>query len=188
MMAEQKRILSKRKASGGFITEEDEEEFRARRANIGEEEDRLKAIQQSQATDNLDQWKEARDSGAIKTPSSGMKRDADSSRMGSAGLFAERADAKMPYIDRGYVAPQKVNSEGIPIKETKEAAASPFGGFQNPFEKKAAPPAPAPAPAPSNPFAAFFDKPKAPEPEPEPEPESAPNPFEAFGKMFEKKD
>ena len=51
-----------------------------------------------------------------------------------------------------------------------------------------APSAPAPAPAPAapelpNPFAAFFDKPQTPEPEPAPEPE-APNPFEAFGKMF----
>ena len=44
--------------------------------------------------------------------------------------------------------------------------------------------APAPAaPELPNPFAAFFDKPKTPEPEPAPEPE-APNPFEAFGKMF----
>ena len=101
--------------------------------------------------------------------------------MGSAGLFAERADAKMPYIDRGYV--QETTSDGIPIKKKQEsapAAPNPFAGFQNPFEKKeASAPAPAPAPAPAapelpNPFAAFFDKPKTPEPEPAPEPE-APN-------------
>ena len=191
MMREQQAILANRRASGGFITEAQEEEIRQRRAKVGEEEDRLKAIQQSREADNLDQWKSARDSGAIKTASSGLKRDADSSRMGSAGLFAERADAKMPYIDRGYV--QETTSDGIPIKkkaqESAPAAPNPFAGFQNPFEKKeASAPAPAPAPAPAapelpNPFAAFFDKPKAPEPEPEPEPE-APNPFEAFGKMF----
>merc|ERR1711939_941549 len=158
----------------GFITEAQEEEIRQRRAKGGEEEDRLKAIQQSREADNLDQWKSARDSGAIKTASSGLKRDA----------------AKMPYIDRGYV--QETTSDGIPIKKKQEsapAAPNPFAGFQNPFEKKeAAAPAPAPAPSPSapelpNPFAAFFDKPKTPEPEPAPEPE-APNPFEAFGKMF----
>ena len=101
----------------------------------------------------------------------------------------EQADAKMPYIDRGYV--QETTADGIPIKKKQEgapAAPNPFAGFQNPFEKKEAAPAPAPAPAPAapelpNPFAAFFDKPKTPEPEPAPEPE-APNPFEAFGKMF----
>ena len=189
MMREQQAILASRRASGGFITEAQEEEIRQRRAKVGEEEDRLKAIQQSREKDNLEQWKSARDSGAIKTASSGLKRDADSSRMGSAGLFAERADAKMPYIDRGYV--QETTSDGIPIKKKQEsapAAPNPFAGFQNPFEKKESAPAPAPAPAPAapelpNPFAAFFDKPKTPEPEPAPEPE-APNPFEAFGKMF----
>jgi len=92
MMREQQAILANRRASGGFITEAQEEEIRQRRAKVGEEEDRLKAIQQSREADNLDQWKSARDSGAIKTASSGLKRDADSSRMGSAGLFAERAD------------------------------------------------------------------------------------------------
>ena len=189
MMREQQAILASRRASGGFITEEQEEEIRQRRANVGAEEDRLKAIQQSRDADNLEQWKAARDSGSIKTATSGLKRDADSSRMGSAGLFAERADAKMPYIDRGYV--QETASDGIPIKKKAEASApapNPFAGFQNPFEKKESAPAPAPAPAPAapelpNPFAAFFDKPKTPEPEPAPEPE-APNPFEAFGKMF----
>ena len=112
----------------------------------------MKAIQQSREADNLDQWKSARDSGAIKTASSGLKRDADSSRMGSAGLFAERADAKMPYIDRGYV--QETTSDGIPIKKKQESApaAQPeFAGFQNPFEKKESAPAPAPAPAPAAP-------------------------------------
>ena len=189
MMREQQAILANRRASGGFITEAQEEEIRQRRAKVGEEEDRLKAIQQSREKDNLEQWQAARDSGAIKTASSGMKRDADSSRMGSAGLFAERADAKMPYIDRGYV--QETTADGIPIKKKQESAPAPnpFAGFQNPFEKKeSSAPAPAPAPAPAapelpNPFAAFFDKPKAPEPEPEPEPEAS-NPFEAFGKMF----
>ena len=188
MMREQQAILASRRASGGFITEEQEEEIRQRRANVGAEEDRLKAIQQSRDADNLEQWKAARDSGSIKTATSGLKRDADSSRMGSAGLFAERADAKMPYIDRGYV--QETTSDGIPIKkkaqESAPAAANPFAGFQNPFAKEEPAPAPAPAPAAPelpNPFAAFFDKPKAPEPEPEPEPEAA-NPFEAFGKMF----
>merc|ERR1719245_1263525 len=136
MMREQQAILASRRASGGFITEEQEEEIRQRRANVGAEEDRLKAIQQSRDADNLEQWKSARDSGSIKTATSGLKRDADSSRMGSAGLFAERADAKMPYIDRGYV--QETTSDGIPIKKKAEAAPAapnPFAGFQNPFEK-----------------------------------------------------
>ena len=113
----------------------------------------MKAIQQSREADNLDQWKSARDSGAIKTASSGLKRDADSSRMGSAGLFAERADAKMPYIDRGYV--QETTSDGIPIKKKQEsapAAPNPFAGFQNPRPRRRnRAPAPAPAPAPAAP-------------------------------------
>ena len=45
MMREQQAILASRRASGGFITEEQEEEIRQRRANVGAEEDRLKAIQ-----------------------------------------------------------------------------------------------------------------------------------------------
>jgi len=202
MMREQQEILKRRQASGGFITEEDEEEIRARRASVSKEDAALKAVQTSTADDNLDAWKAARSSGQIKTATSGLKRDADSSRMGSAGLFAERADAKLPYIDRGYVAEKKteVNAEGIPVKKAPAGAAAPanpFAGFQNPFEKKeAAPPAPAPAkapaPAPPNPFAAFFEKPApAPEPEPEPEPESPLdalaklNPFAAFGNKDE---
>ena len=141
-MREQQAILASRRASGGFITEAQEEEIRQRRAKVGEEEDRLKAIQQSRDRDNLEAWKSARDSGAIKTASAGLKRDADSSRMGSAGLFAERADAKMPYIDRGYV--QETTSDGIPIKKKQEsapAAPNPFAGFS------LLAPAPAPAPA-----------------------------------------
>ena len=153
MMREQQAILASRRASGGFITEAQEEEIRQRRAKVGEEEDRLKAIQQSREKDNLEQWQAARDSGAIKTASSGMKRDADSSRMGSAGLFAERADAKMPYIDRGYV--QETTSDGIPIK--KKAGEQLLrrrtrSRVPVPFEKKeASAPAPAPAPAPAAP-------------------------------------
>merc|ERR1712118_259203 len=89
MMREQQEILRKRRASGGFITEEDEEEIRQLRANIASEDAALKAVQTSTDADNLDAWKAARDSGAIKTATSGLKRDSDSSRMGSEGLFAE---------------------------------------------------------------------------------------------------
>ena len=137
MMREQQAILASRRA-GGFITEAQEEEIRSAAPKVGEEEDRLKAIQQSREADNLDQWKSARDSGAIKTASSGLKRDADSSRMGSAGLFAERADAKMPYIDRGYV--QETTSDGIPIKKKAEASApappNPFAGSRTPSRRR----------------------------------------------------
>lgn len=31
------------------------------------------------------------------------ERDKDSSRLGSAGLIAERIDTKLPYVDDGYV-------------------------------------------------------------------------------------
>ena len=71
---------------------------------MGEEEEALKKIQQ---TGDLEAWKAGRDSGAIKTATSGLKRDADSARLGSAGLFAERADAKLPFIDTGFVAEKK---------------------------------------------------------------------------------
>ena len=43
------------------------------------------------------------------------ERDADSSRLGSAGLIAERIDEKLPYIDDGYVdesAPDLMKSLG----------------------------------------------------------------------------
>jgi len=199
--AERTSSLERRRRRGNHRTRSRARAAR-RRASVSKEDAALKAVQTSTADDNLDAWKAARSSGQIKTATSGLKRDADSSRMGSAGLFAERADAKLPYIDRGYVAEKKteVNAEGIPVKKAPAGAAAPanpFAGFQNPFEKKeAAPPAPAPAkapaPAPPNPFAAFFEKPApAPEPEPEPEPESPLdalaklNPFAAFGNKDE---
>ena len=171
MFREQQAILKKRQASGGFITEEEEDEIRARRDSFSAADAELKKVQ---ATGDLEAWKKARKEGKIKTATSGMKRDASSSRLGSAGLFAERADAKLPWMDRGFVeekpkkAPVKTSADGIPIKD------------------KAASPAPA---APPNPFAAFFEKkePPAPEPEPEPEPES---PLDSLMKMnpFAKKD
>ena len=128
----------------------------------------MKAIQQSRDADNLEQWKAARDSGSIKTATSGLKRDADSSRMGSAGLFAERR--REDAVHRPGLRPGDDQYDGIPIKKKQESARR--GLIRSPGSeplreggtRAGAAPAPAPAaPELPNPFAAFFDKPKAPE-------------------------
>jgi len=102
-MAAQKAILDSRKATGGFISDEEEEAIRQRRQSVGQEASVLKEIQAAEGADNLEAWKAARDEGKIKTATSGLERDEGSSRMGSDGLFAERVDERLPYIDRGYV-------------------------------------------------------------------------------------
>ena len=106
MYQEQQKILKRRRASGGFLDEEQEKEIRERREAIGKEAGDLKKIQQTKG-DPLGAWKQARDSGKIKTATKGLERDKKSSRFGAAGLFAERVDERLPYIDRGYVAEDK---------------------------------------------------------------------------------
>ena len=190
MMAEQTEILRRRQASGGFITEADEEEIRQRRASVDAEEEAVKAVQQGAGGDVLGAWKAARDAGKIRTASSGLERDPTSARLGSSGLLAERADARLPYIDRGYVA------DAAP-----RAKKNPFD-FLGGAEEKAPPPAttadgiPIKAPAAAakaataaspNPFAALFGEPAPPPPPPPPEaaaPAPPSNPFEA---MFAKR-
>jgi len=103
-MAAQKAILDARKANQGFISEEEEQAIRDRRSKVAEEATLLKEIQnEDTAGDNLEAWKAAKAEGKIKTATSGLERDEGSSRMGSDGLFAERVDERLPYIDRGYV-------------------------------------------------------------------------------------
>ena len=60
----------------------------------------LKNLQKGgQGGDQLEEWKKMREDGRVTI----AERDADSARMGSAGLVPERIDEKMPYIDSGYV-------------------------------------------------------------------------------------
>ena len=100
----QKEILRKRRENQGFIGEEEKAEISKRRQGAMAESRILKSIQQNDGADNLEAWKKLKEEGAITTSTSGMVRDEGSSRLGSAGLFAERADEKLPYIDSGYVA------------------------------------------------------------------------------------
>lgn len=79
------------------------EEVESRRSETMAAGAELKAVQAGQRGDALEAWKELKEQGLVK----GMdetERDADSSRMGSEGLIAERIDEKLPYIDSGYVA------------------------------------------------------------------------------------
>ena len=58
--------------------------------------------QNSEGADTLDEWKKLKDEGKVLS-SDEMERDAQSARMGSEGLIAERIDENLPYIDQGYV-------------------------------------------------------------------------------------
>mmetsp|Transcript_9146 Transcript_9146/g.26559 ORF Transcript_9146/g.26559 Transcript_9146/m.26559 type:complete len:196 (+) Transcript_9146:105-692(+) len=102
---EQQAILERRRQSGGKLTMEDEMEIYKRRAAlVSDGERKLEKLQaDTSGKDTLEAWKELRESGEIKTASSGLVRDPDSSRMGSEGLFAERVDTKLPFVENGYV-------------------------------------------------------------------------------------
>jgi len=123
----QQEILRKRRENGGFISEEETAEIQKRRLEVSSEERMLREVQQGkEGADGLDKWKQLRDEGKIKTASSGLVRDEDSSRLGSEGLFAERIDAKLPYIDSGYV----------PEGEEEKDGGDFFGGLAKMFGKK----------------------------------------------------
>jgi len=108
MYRNQQEILNRRRKSGGFIDEAMEKEIQQRRESYAKEGAELKKIQQQAGSkDILSDWKKARDAGKFKTATKGLERDQKSSRFGSAGLFAERVDERLPYIDRGYVADKK---------------------------------------------------------------------------------
>ncbi|KAJ1461405.1 hypothetical protein M885DRAFT_611679 [Pelagophyceae sp. CCMP2097] len=143
MFQEQQVILKRRRepdaATGGFIDEKMEEEIKERRAGFMDEKKVLTDIQKQKGDEDItDQWKKARDAGKFKTASSGLKRDESSSRLGAAGLFAERTDERLPYIDRGYVAKKDGKKDS---KEEKAPPPSPQDFLKgldkfNPFAKK----------------------------------------------------
>ena len=109
---EQQRMLAERRETGGGLSAKRELEIQDRRdAAMGTSGEReLKKLQKrGDGSDPLEQWKELRDSGQIKTATKGLERDKGSARMGSEGLFAERVDERLPYIDEGYVADDAVD-------------------------------------------------------------------------------
>ena len=85
------------------------EEVEARRRAEAASDADLKQLQaRSDGGDKLDEWLQLKEEGKVKAMDE-TERDADSSRLGSAGLIGERIDEKLPYIDSGYVdesAPQ----------------------------------------------------------------------------------
>lgn len=115
-LREQQRILAKRRQTGGFISAEEEEEIAERRKRVGQEAQLLKEVQSGgDGKDRLADWKKLRDSGKIRTSTKGLERDKGSSRLGSEGLFAERVDERLPYIDQGYV-PEEEEGEDLASK------------------------------------------------------------------------
>lgn len=129
MYREQQEILKRRRKTGGFIDEEQEKEIAARRASFAESEE-LTKLQKSKSNDDIvDKWKQARDAGKFKTATKGLKRDEKSSRLGSAGLFAERVDERLPYIDRGYVKDKKEGAQKPnPAEDFFDGLKDMFGG------------------------------------------------------------
>ena len=85
-----------------------EEVDKQRRAAAAVDAD-LKQLQaRSDGGDKLGEWMKLKEEGKVKAMDD-TERDADSGRLGSAGLIGERIDEKLPYIDSGYVdesAPQ----------------------------------------------------------------------------------
>lgn len=133
MYREQQEILKRRRKTGGFIDEEQEKEIAARRASFAESEELTKLQKSKSNEDVVDKWKKARDAGKFKTATKGLKRDQKSSRLGSAGLFAERVDERLPYIDRGYVKDNKKAAAGEqqkpnPAEDFFEGLKDMFGG------------------------------------------------------------
>jgi hypothetical protein len=105
MYREQQEILRKRRQTGGFLSEEERTEIAQRRQATAAEGKALNELQRRNAAgeDTLEDWKKMRADGTIRTATSGLERDRDSGRLGSEGLFAERIDERLPYIDSGYV-------------------------------------------------------------------------------------
>ena len=83
--------------------EYEDEVLERRRANMKEGAE-LKALQQNTAgADTLEAWQQLKAEGKV-VASDDMERDADSSRLGSAGLIDARIDTNLPFIDQGYVS------------------------------------------------------------------------------------
>ena len=102
---EQQAMLAERRKTGGGLSKEKELEIARRRSNtVSAGERKLRELQtRAGGKDVTEEWMRLRDSGEIKTAAKGLTRDKGSSRMGSEGLFEERVDEKLPYIDQGYV-------------------------------------------------------------------------------------
>ena len=100
----QQEILRKRRENDGFLSDEALDEIEKRRRDASKESSVLRKLQNKEnGADVLDEWKKLRADGTITTATKGLIRDKGSSRLGSEGLFAERIDEKLPYIDTGYV-------------------------------------------------------------------------------------
>ena len=98
---EQQEIMARRRnpaAQEAYFKEVEANRAKASAANA-----ELKQLQKGGGGDGdvLEDWKKLKEEG--KVVASEQERDADSARMGSAGLIAERIDEKLPYIDSGYV-------------------------------------------------------------------------------------
>ena len=102
---EQQAMLAERRKTGGGLSKEKELEIARRRsATVSDGDRKLRELQtRAGGKDVTEEWMRLRDSGEIKTAAKGLTRDKGSSRMGSEGLFEERVDEKLPYIDQGYV-------------------------------------------------------------------------------------
>lgn len=130
MWKEQQEILKRRRATGGFLSADQEKEIAERRAGYAAESTELAKIQKRAGdADVTEEWKKARDAGKFRTSTKGLQRDASSSRLGSAGLFSQRIDERLPYIDRGYVKDKKDKKEDKPADDF-------FEGLKGIFQPK----------------------------------------------------
>ena len=83
-----------------------EAEVAERRKEVAEQGSELIELQlreNADGEDGLEAWKQLKAEGKVLS-SDDMERDADSRRMGSEGLIAQRIDTNLPYTDQGYVS------------------------------------------------------------------------------------
>ena len=93
----QQEMLARRR--NPELREEYEREVVERRAAASAKDAELKELQKS---GDFAAWERLRAEGKLQSADE-TERDEGSSRLGSAGLIAERIDEKLPFIDSGYV-------------------------------------------------------------------------------------
>ena len=95
--------MAARRRNPAAMKEYEDDVAERRRANMKEGAE-LKALQNNEGgADTLEAWQQLQREGKAFV-SDDMERDADSARLGSAGLIDARIDTNLPFIDQGYVS------------------------------------------------------------------------------------
>ena len=121
--AQQAMLARRRDPEAMAKYEADVAERRSEIAQKGSELIELQLRDNKDGEDGLEAWKQLKAEGKVLS-SHDMERDADSARMGSEGLIAQRIDTNLPYTDQGYVADDQPDF----MEEASKAFGKLFGG------------------------------------------------------------